>query len=172
MEPKARTGIVQILSTRKEVLQLRMLSRQAVCGIYPAIQAGGITLEGIHIMRRLWPNVKADSPLLVPMRKCRARVTSSLFNLTLAETRRAVTWRYTMAQSGIQILNNAICGPARATSEALIYHLQEELMKTFSLVALILLLCSLLCASSRRYAGREAVLYLMDDDVHERCEYP
>ncbi|MEA7548732.1 AGE family epimerase/isomerase, partial [Salmonella enterica subsp. enterica serovar Anatum] len=41
-------------------------------------------------------------------------VTSSLFNLTLAETR-AVTWRYTMAQSGIRILNNAICGPARAT---------------------------------------------------------
>lgn len=45
-------------------------------------------------------------------------------------------------------------------------------MKTFSLVALILLLCS---CSAPHYDSTQAVkqfLYLMDDDVHERCESP
>lgn len=81
-----------------------------------AIQAGGITPGHTYHAKDYGPMLRSpDSSLLVPM-KCRARVTSLLFNLTLAETR-AVTWRYTMVQIGIQILNNAICGPARATGQ-------------------------------------------------------
>lgn len=81
-----------------------------------AIQAGGITLGHTYHAKDYGPMLRsAGFTAIVPM-KCRARVTSSLFNLTLAETR-AVTWRYTMVQSGIQILNNAICGPARATGQ-------------------------------------------------------
>lgn len=81
-----------------------------------AIQAGGITLRHTYHTKDYGPMLRsAGFTAIVPM-KCRARVTSSLFNLTLAETR-AVTWRYTMVQSGIQILNNAICGPARATGQ-------------------------------------------------------
>ncbi len=47
-----------------------------------------------------------------------------------------------MAQSGIQILNNAICGrPGLPGSRVPSYHfLQEEFTKTFSLVVALILL--------------------------------
>lgn len=55
-----------------------------------AIQAGGITLGHTYHAKDYGPMLRsAGFTAIVPM-KCRARVTSSLFNLTLAETR-AVT---------------------------------------------------------------------------------
>ncbi len=116
MEPKSedwhRADIKSALE--KELLRSRSFS-SGRCAEFTrkAIQAGGITL-GHTYHAELWPNVRSTGFTAIGTYEMPREVTSSLFNLTLAETR-AVMAIYDGA-GGIQILNNAIWA-RRATGQ-------------------------------------------------------
>lgn len=81
-----------------------------------AIQAGGITLGHTYHAKDYGPMLRSAGFTAIGTYEMPREGDVIIIQPYAAETR-AVTWRYTMAQSGIRILNNAICGPARATGQ-------------------------------------------------------